>query len=242
MFGRYARVVQGAVLAGLCIYVIRLYAQDTINLYIHPRYSIFALVMAVVGLGLLAIWLVMALRKRGFAAPKKPAWPTVVVDMLVLVILVLAFALPAKPLSSRAVDRKSANIPGSTQQRANATLGDCSPETPVSLQEWVVYIDAFPDPDCYKDNIVTVTGFVYHSPEQPLPAGYAYVARVVISCCVVDARPYALPMQTTEPLAKDSWVRVQGKLEEQTIAGTPRLVLVPSSIQPTEPPTDIYGY
>jgi uncharacterized membrane protein YcgQ (UPF0703/DUF1980 family) len=76
-----------------------------------------------------------------------------------------------------------------------------------------------------------VTGFVAAQGDRPA------VARLVITCCAIDARPVWLGLDTPDPLpAAGTWITVDG---EMAIAGSDPLVRV-ERLTVVEPPANPY--
>lgn len=80
--------------------------------------------------------------------------------------------------------------------------------------------------------------------DESLPRGYFVLFRFVISCCVADARPVALPVAYTEGNmpSSDDWVRVEGVLRVEEFRGRKALVIRAESVEKVEAPRDIYLY
>jgi putative membrane protein len=240
MFGkiRQSNFFASSLLLLLCCYIIRLYWQGDITLYIHPRYAIFALVMAVLGAIMLLIGIVVEVRRRGHVHQKPMSG---IVDSIAVVVVMLALILPAQPLSSRAIEQKPLN----TTNRATVVANDlpCSSDKPESIDTWVYVINTYPA-RCYEGQEITLAGFVLEPTENALPDGMYYVGRAVMYCCVIDARPYALPVEKGSfgNYPKDTWLSIDGKIQIKQVNGTNQAVVVPDSVQETKTPDDPYNY
>lgn len=247
MFGRlFSRnILVAALLLGFCVYVVLLFLRGQINLYIHPRYDMFSLIMAGYAIVLLLAGAVVELRGR--AVKPRLRFRLNVVDILVVTVLALAFLLPAQALSSQAVARKALNTPRYEASQAGGGTGTKStvcPETkPDSVEMWVDAISTSPI-NCYKGETIELTGFVLQVDDSPLPNDMYYLGRMVMSCCIVDARPFALPIQKDSfgTYPKDTWLTVKGKLQASKVNGSVQLVIEPESVQEIEDPTEPYDY
>ncbi len=238
MFGKSkgAVFIITLILIGFCIYPIYLYVNGNINLYIHPRYNWFSLLMSMIGLSLLAAGLIYShgrskLRFRYF-------------DVLLVVLLVLAFVVPAQPLSQQAIGKKSLVLPSYEQNGLDGGDSDCPEQTePYTIDVWV-YVLGYYDFDCFTESDVNIIGFVIDSVENPLPDNMYYLGRTVISCCVIDARPYALPVLIENGVKydKDTWLRVQGKMQRKKVNGIEQVVIRPLSVVETEDSSKPYEF
>lgn len=242
MFGRLRQknILTGFLLVGFCLYVVQLYLEDNIILYIHPRYTLFAFGMCLVALVILVSGIVMNVRRRGH----HEAWHTVgVVDMLAVVVLGLALLMPAQALSSETIERKSVNTPTPRVETADQEQVTCLEEEPASIETWVYVISNYP-PKCYEGRPIELTGFVITPSENPLPKDMYYLGRTVISCCVVDARPYAIPIAKGKFQAypAQTWLTVKGRLKTVSVNGSPKVVIEPQSVTPTQDPSKPYDY
>src|SRR5215217_6832285 len=100
------------------VYTLILYFDEQLVLYIHPRYVVFTvflnlLSLVVCGAGLL----LSAWRMRsGVQALRSPWWRPPLTVLIVGLVLVAAYALPARTLSSDTADQRSANFNDSAIQ------------------------------------------------------------------------------------------------------------------------------
>lgn len=244
MFGNVSKrkIFISLVLFLFCVYIIRLFIRDEINLYIHPRYTIFAVVMATLGAIVILFGNTGKDKKQHTHQKKQRA--ARLIDGTVVVVLLFAIILPAQPLSSNAIGRKSLNTP--TNDVVDS-VKPC-PETrlnpdQVSIDVWVYEISEYP-PRCFEGEAIALTGFVFESVDDPLPDNMYYLGRVIMSCCVIDARPYALPIMKDgfENYPKETWLTVKGKLKITKVNGTEQLVIHPSSVQKVDRPDQPYQY
>jgi uncharacterized repeat protein (TIGR03943 family) len=159
--------------------------------------------------------------------------------------LVLAFVLPAQTLSSKAISNKTVTTPtyDASVTGADAPSGTCPDALPQTTEEWVYQISQYPM-KCYEGKPIELSGFVFLSPDKPLPDEMFYLGRLAMSCCVIDARPFALPVKatTSEPYATDTWLQVNGKLEIVEINGSPQLVIAPSKVKKIDAPSNPYEF
>lgn len=245
MFGKISKnLLIGIILFLFCLYIIRLYAEQDIGLYIHPRYMMFALVMALIGGVILLLGVVWRLKNKHqheHGSGRRFSF----VDWLVVGVLILAFALPAKTLSSDAVRRKSINTPNAVVEDRPGVPQACPEIDPAQpIESWVYAINEYPA-SCHEGQSVTLTGFVVNATaDNPLPDDMYYLGRLVISCCVIDARPYALPVEQGSfgRYPEDTWLAINGTLELVKVNGRQQLVVMPTSAQEIEDPDKPYEY
>ncbi|QHZ57230.1 TIGR03943 family protein [Brevibacillus sp. NSP2.1] len=85
-------------------------------------------------------------------------------------------------------------------------------------------------------------GFVYREPG--LGDKQFVVARFSVTCCTADASVFGILVESEDAgkWAKDSWVKVQGKLELRQVDGYDMLVLKDAKIQAVKAPKDPYVY
>jgi len=165
-------------------------------------------------------------------------------DILVVIVLGLAFMLPAQALSSKAIGRKSINTPSYDESTKINTINTPCPQTkPVSIEKWVYEINEYPI-NCYEGQSIELTGFVFEAFENPLPNDMYYLGRVVMSCCVIDARPYALPIKKANFISypENTWLKVNGKLKADKVNGKIQLIISPDSVTKVSNPDKPYEY
>ncbi len=81
---------------------------------------------------------------------------------------------------------------------------------------------------------VRLVGIATNSTE--VPAGTFELARFYVACCIADAQPVGVPVETTRSFPTDTWLEVTGSLEER--GG--RYVVVADEIHPTKRPQRPY--
>lgn len=237
---RFGSTLSLAVLLAACVYVVRLFINGTITLYIHPRYRIFSVIMAACGLVMLALYVVSLVRERRNATEQLPNFG--LPEIVFIVLLVVAFVLPARTLSSDTLNKRSARTP--TISTAAQMQGACPDTQPHSIPTWVGTL-SFANSQCFDSKPISVTGYVINPTDGSLPSNYFYVAKTVISCCVVDARPYALPVMATDQLkapATNTWIKLSGTLHARQLNGQAAIIIQPNSIEPTTPSSEPYDY
>lgn len=241
----WAGILSTVILASFFVYILLLFKDDTLQLYIHPRYRWFTVAMSAIALLLmLSVLVVDFMNRKMFLKPAtKHASFSNFINVAVVIVLVLAFVLPARPLSSEATGRKSLNVPDYEAGLRIDESEQCSDITPELIQGWVYNIGAYPK-HCNINKKVSFTGYIVDSSTHELPDEMFYLGRVVMSCCAVDARPYAIAVSwdnfTESP--SGSWLHVEGQLVERRVGGSPMLVVRPVEINRATSPDKPYEY
>jgi uncharacterized repeat protein (TIGR03943 family) len=217
-------------------------ATGRLGLYIHPRYFVFTVIMAVVAVVfLVAAFAVPRVRGHDHARPASSArrrLGTVVGALIVVASAVALLVLPPATLTSATASQRELN--------AAAAVGDSVPQlvggdpSTFTVKDWALLLRQDPDPADFADPI-EVTGFV-------LPSGddedVFYVARFTVTCCAVDAQPVGVPVHLPgwqDRFEADQWVAANGRLADDP-AGGASVVLVPESVEETDQPEQPYVF
>lgn len=232
-------------------------------LYIHPRYFLFTIIMAVIAavLALAAFALVphalvpQALHGHGHdhaggsghddAGKRRrrrlgAAGSTLIVAAAVAGLLIL----PPATLSTATVNQRDLNGAASTLSRDEAIELVGADYTTFTMKDWVSLLRQGAGQEFLAGKTATVTGFV--TPDKSDPENVFFTARFVLTCCAVDARPIGLPVYSPgwqDRFETDSWVTVSGGFETNPsqISGE-ALVMVPDSITAVPEPDSPYVY
>src|SRR5918997_3123026 len=245
------------------VYTLSLYFNQQLTLYIHPRYILFTVALNAVSLVACAIGFVLAAwriggapARSGTAVPSPGSassvpWRPSVTILVAGLVLIAAYALPARTLSSDTADQRSANFnsiqaqPSGTGAGSGAggdTLALFGADTSrLNVAEWAQAFNLRSTPASYVGKEVDVVGFVFHP--KGAPEDIFYVSRFSVTCCAVDARPLGVPVYSPgwqEEFEEDSWVRVTGSFAETEEEIAEPVIVVPANIEPTEQPEDPY--
>lgn len=240
MTNRSTTWIKGAILAGLALMFAVKINTGTLNFYINQRFAWLALV-AVLLFSVLALTVVFRLMDR--AAQASPFWTGHGRISLLgagLLVLPIAFGLlvPARPLGASALAGRGLGLgapvragTGPIAQRAGGQR---------NIIDWLIEISRSPDPAALAGQSVDVIGFVYHDPRTK--ANQFFVSRFAVSCCVADATPVALLVQTDDAseLKTDAWVRVVGRFGMGEYAGQQLPIIVAERIEATQAPNQPY--
>lgn len=228
----------GVILMGiLLVATLWLGAVNKLQLYIHPRYKLFTLIMAAIGVGL--VMLSLAVRNMPQVATSTRHQ---FLQALILIACCLVFIIvPPVALSSSTA----------SQRGLNSTVVDTISSKPVDIQdntdfrafnikEWASLL-ATTDAAFFDNKPARISGFVY-SGENPDPSVF-YVARFQVTCCAVDAQAKGVPVYMPgwqQKYRVDQWVSVEGAF---TVQKQPeKAVVIPNKITPISQPENPYEY
>lgn len=235
MFGKFVKyawpsVLVVAILAKIIILVI----NGDIGFYSHPRYYNFSLIMAIIGIAMVGLGIIFAVRQKKFKPTNFNA-----LDFYVLIIVVTLFIVAPTALSVRNTERRSIvtqepNAP-SAQISNLPKEADCPKSYEYKLIEtWVISVNTYPN-ECFDGIEFNAEAYFFDDITKTLPSNYNYFGRLVISCCVIDARPYALPIENNgQTYDKKQLYSVAGRLDLRPVNGKEIFVIVPSSVVPVE--------
>lgn len=226
-------------------------ATGRLELYIHPRYVVFTLVMAVIGgAASIAAFLVvpgthdhdhdddqpMAPRGRWRTAGSIAGSAAILAGAIVALLV-----LPPAALTSATADNR--DIAGSTAlSDVDATELVGGDSTTFTVKDWATLLHQGLGDDFFTGKPAAFSGFLVPTDDPDV----VYVARFLVTCCAVDAQPLAVPMLLPgwqDEFATDDWVDVSGSFAPNPDAGaTEPIVLVPSDVSAIEQPAQPYVY
>jgi uncharacterized repeat protein (TIGR03943 family) len=228
------------------VYTLILYSNQQLTLYIHPRYTLFTVafnILSLVACGIGFVLTAWRMRSDTAVAGRVPWRPSITVLVAGLV-LVAAYSLPARTLSSDTANQRSDNF-NDTQVQPSAT-GDtlalfAVDTSGLNIADWVSAFNMKTSASFYEGKKVDVVGFVFHP--KGTPQDVFYVSRFRLTCCAVDAQPLGLPVYSPgwqEEFEEDSWVHVTGSFTETDQDIAEPAIIDPQSIEPTEQPENPY--
>lgn len=165
--------------------------------------------------------------------------------LLILTIpVVVGFLVPPQPLGANALENREINLgdlasiapPSSNETRMGVIGGERN------IIDWLRSFQAEPDPAAFQGQEAHVIGFVYR--DERFAEDSFMVGRFIVSCCVADAAPVGLIVQTPQAgeLASDQWIEVSGHFEQGEFDGFEMPVLIADEIVLTDPPPQPYLY
>lgn len=240
---RYVEYCGAIAMALLCAGIIRLGVLGKLPLYIHPRYTIFTLVMASVGLIASLVSMMVGCRLR--QAIKPTAYPTTMrVATALLLVMACAgflFVQPATLSSRTAVSRGIDRNPTLTDASVSQALFDTADYSQLGIKDWSSLLAHY-DANFIVGKTASITGFVADNGN----ANIFFASRFFVTCCVVDAQPIGVPIYAPDwryRYAPNSWLEITGEFIENPDVDSPHnIVLKPSRIQSVAPPREPYVY
>ena len=257
------------------VYTLSLYYNQQLTFYIHPRYIIFTVALNVISLVACAIGFLVAAWRMGktpsrsataVASPgsslgsaSSAGWRPSFTVLVAVLVLVAAYALPARTLSSGTADQRSANFNSIQAQPSGSAAGSGAGSTAgggagsdtlalfgadtsrLTVADWALAFNLRSTPASYVGKEVDVVGFVFHP--KGTPEDVFYVSRFSVTCCAVDARPLGVPVYSPgwqEEFKEDSWVHLTGSFAETEEDISEPVVVTPENIELTEQPADPY--
>jgi uncharacterized repeat protein (TIGR03943 family) len=141
---------------------------------------------------------------------KKSAKLSQIVFSLALVAVFISFfILPIKPLGAESATYAKQAIPKKDTQKVQYIAKTPDAISSLSLIDWFNLITESPNALQYNGQKVIIKGFVSNT-----RTGGFDLSLYQVSCCVVDAQLYTLPVTSSKELpAKDSWQNVKATLE-----------------------------
>jgi putative membrane protein len=217
-------------------------------LYIHPRYVVFTVIMAVLGLALVVASFVD--RPDHDHEEKSSGWRaalSVTATVLALGVAIALVVVPPATLTTATADQRVINSTGvganskSVSAVSSAAAGATAKFT---VLDWSSLLRQTSDASFYSAKPVDITGFITADTDDP--DNIFYVSRFVITCCAVDAQPVGVPVyypNWKSTFKSDGWVRVIGgfvtnpsRKSQQSIA------LVPEKVDKVSQPSEPYLY
>lgn len=216
--------------------------RGKLDLYIHPRYIVFTIILC--GLGVIATVIGLAVSAhRPQVLTRRSGWAAGVSLACLLLCAALVIVRPMSLTSSAASQRGAGDI--ALQPITEATpisdlvASDASYQR-FSLKEWSSLLAQSGDAALFKGKLATLSGFVSPSRDPDI----FYLSRFVLTCCAVDARPLTVPVYQPEWRQKykaDQWLEVTGYFDAYSKAISP-IVLKPESIKGIPEPEEPYVY
>lgn len=218
-------------------------------LYIHPRYVIFTVVMAVISL----VFVVASTLVRGpidYEDNDAPVgrWPRIFsATGLVLAgaTVIGMLVLPPAVLTSATADQRDINsttISAGTQNLDEVAAGSDDSFAALTVVDWASLLRQTNDLSFYSGKTANITGFITADSDDP--ENVFYVSRFFITCCAVDAQPAGVPVYYpgwSDTMAVDDWVQVTGEFSTNPSSlSTQPLAIDPSEVTVIEQPSEPY--
>ena len=229
------------------IYTLVLYFNEQLTLYIHPRYILFTVFFNVVSLVACTIGFVLtAWRLESGTVANRVHWRPPLTALVAGLVLLAAYSLPARTLSSDTAEQRSGNFNDTQVQPSDSNAGNTLAlfeidTSGLNVRDWASAFNMNASASFYEGKKVDLVGFVFHP--EGTPEDVFYVSRFRITCCSVDAQPLGVPVYSPgwqEEFEEDSWVHVTGSFTETDQDIAEPAIIDPDSIELTEQPDDPY--
>ncbi len=165
-------------------------------------------------------------------------------------ILLFAFAVPENTLNANLVSSKGLNsqpiVTANSIQDLPRPLAAALSKmsiikiTNLNYTEAVCEINNFPQD--YLGKKVTITGFVFRSPE--LASNQISLVRYVVMCCTADSQPYGIMCEATDTknYPDGTWLTIEGVVQMSKYEDKDVPSIKITSLQKIEEPQDPYVY
>lgn len=206
--------------------IIELWLRGQLVNYIHPSTNLLTLAG---GLLLLFICLGLIFNRH----PLHTHISTSQLAFFALAILCLV-TLKATPLSSTMAQKRPQDQASPIASRTEVNLNKLTEH--FSLIEWHHAWESDPTHQFYLHKPVQAIGFIMHQSDK------TYLTRLMLTCCVVDARPVQIEIQAAADLAQalpaeGQWLEVKGRM-----IGDQRPIIEVSEFQLIDQPSNPYLY
>ncbi len=246
---RNLRRWQGVVLVvAALVSTVWLAFTNQLILYIHPRYVVFTVIMAALGLVLVVASFVSKPDHDHEEPPSRwRAALSIAATVLTLAVAVGLVVVPPATLTSATANQRVINSTGvgaTTQNVSSAASAPSSTFAKFTVLDWSSLLRQTSDASFYRDKAVDVTGFI--TADKSDPDNLFYVSRFVITCCAVDAQPIGVPVYLPNwksSFSTDQWVRVKGGFDTNPSRTSHESVaLLPTTTTRVDQPSDPYLY
>jgi uncharacterized repeat protein (TIGR03943 family) len=243
-------------LAGV-VAILWLGATGRLELYIHPRYIPFTIIMALIGAAFaLAGFLLASLTRHEHddhddhaehgpreGTDRKERFRAVGSLVTVAAAVVGLLILPPSPLSSATARQRDVNASGTLSKfQTDQLVGQ--DDSAFNVRDWASLLRHPPTENYLTGKTATVTGFV--TADKTDPANVFFVTRFFVTCCAVDGQPVGVPVHDPgwqKRYKTDTWVTATGSFDkEPNTNGNAPIVLIPDEISLTTQPTRPYVY
>ena len=218
--------------------------QGMLGFYIHPRYNLFTLVMAAIGVSLMAIAFFVPTKGHSHAGHKHAKGHSIMEWLslgLVAVVVAIALVLPPTTLSSYTAENRSfGTVATSPAADAIDVESMTSGFENLTVRDWASLLIQTQDPSFFRGKPFSALGTITDSGDPDV----FFLTRFVVTCCAVDAQPVSIPVYYpgwSDEFAVDSWVTVNGGFQVlPQIAEPGNLAVVPGDIVEEEVPREPY--
>lgn len=231
-----------ALLAIILAKIIWLYITGDIAYYIHPRYFDFAFTMSVFGLVAVAASTTYSIYSRQFTPMRFGLLDGYVLAIAISLLLVAPVPLSVENTERRNIVTQAVGPDADKQDQVNQNFECPNTDLYTSMEQWITAINVYPD-RCFDGEPFSARANFFDDNTQSLPPGLQYFGRMYISCCIVDAQPYALPVEVGDrTFQKKQLYALEGRFELRTVNRNTIFVIVPTAITTADDPSGPYEY
>ena len=221
-------------------------ATNQLILYIHPRYVVFTVIMAVLALIVAVLALVLP-TGHDHEEPATGWRKALSVSAMVLTVAIAAALIivpPATLTSATAGQRElnSTSVGADAQTVDGASSQSAAAFAKFTVVDWASLLRQTSDTAFYASKGADVVGFI--TADEDDPQNVFWVSRFIITCCAVDAQPIGVPVYAPDWESNyelDGWVRVTGEFASNPSRdSSTAIALVPEKITKVETPDEPY--
>lgn len=220
------------------IFVFSLLFTKSINLYIHPRYELFTSIFVTIGL----IFGIFSLFKTPNQNTIKLDLGTFFVTFFAVTIILIPTQVLTSSTASNRLDTLNKLYSDISKSKLDIYLDDT---TKYSMGDWVKFIDQ-DNQSQFVGKSVKVSGFRHNLEGNN---NIILLARFMITCCAVDARPVGIYVFQDKNLESDfasisenDWIEVEGKFKLLSYKGNEQLMVIPTKLKKIAIPKEPYIY
>lgn len=238
-------------------------------LYIHPRYLVFTVIMAVVALVFVVARVLISGRRPAHVhavhdhddghdhadedddddLAQRPVQRALSIGALALsaalalgAVLLPPATLSAATAAQRDITQTTVNTDAASVE--DAAGADAATFARYTVVEWSSLLAQTDDPSFFAGKVADVVGFV--TPDPGAPDDVFYVSRFTITCCAVDAQPIGIPVYLPDwqqQVSADDWVEVVGEFGANRSATSSAVIaLSPTEVTRVDQPSEPYLY
>ena len=228
----------------LTVVTVWLGVEGMLGFYIHPRYNVFTLVMAAIGVVLMVIALIVPASGHSHAGHRHAKGHSAMEWLslsLVAGVVVISLVLPPTTLSSYTAENRSFGTVA-TSPAADALDLDSATSgfENLTVRDWASLLIQTQDPSFFRGKPFSALGTVTDSGDPDV----FLLTRFVVTCCAVDAQPVSVPVYFPgwrDDYAPDTWVTVSGGFQVLPDVSAPgNLAVVTADIVVEEVPREPY--
>lgn len=230
-------------------------ATGDLDLYVHPRYFGFTIVMAVIG-GIVSVAALLFLPSHETTEEAHEAheatapvqfWnsPLLRVTGRLFVLggaTVATLVLPPATLSPAIAGTRELNAGAATETPVDELELAGSDGSAFTIKDWAGLLRQGTSEEFFRDKTVDLTGFVLPTESNDT----FYLARYLITHCAIDAQPVGVPVHWPgwrDELDADGWLTIAGAFESNPSSSVDDpIVLIPAGSDAVEEPDDPYVY